>query len=1201
MSKMEFTQAQQNAIDASGGSIIVSAAAGSGKTRVLVQRVINLLTNTEKPIDADRLLIVTFTKAAAEEMRSRIASRIEELLFYEPENAILRRQQLLLTHSDICTIHSFCSRIIRENFYLLDIDQDFRIASEGEGKVLKHRVMSELIEEKYQQQDSGFLLLSELLSSSRSDNVLEKELLAVYEKSNSHPFPAKWLTEVAAFYDPSVPVGRTIYADVAYEHLRNSLPYMQYMLEQADQIIKNNADFCSGTKTCGENKLNYLRNFLQKLETALQSREWDVIFACMNGFQKVSYRKPTGKKVTVGKEECEIVRNSFDTIDTIIEETLMPVFGIDSASYERDTAQLYPVVLALCDVLKTFDERYFAAKKERGLLDFSDLEHLMLRLLVTDDESGMKKTEFAQNLSRQYDQIMVDEYQDTNETQECIFRFVSQEENNLFVVGDIKQSIYRFREANPEIFKIRRKNSVLYNGEHPTFPAKIILDRNFRSRDGIIESINFVFHAVMSERVGEIEYNDEEKLTTGASYPSWDEVPAELHVLDTYAICKENVSEEEEDRNRYKKEAQYIARLIREKIDSGMLITEKGKQRPAVYGDFTILMRFLSTHGQDYTDILNQYGIPAYIDKPYSLFGCYEVNILLSLLKTIDNPLQDIPVLALLLSPVFGFTADDLADLKAEEEGRFLFNKMYHVLSRTENKETPLFRKCSYFKEIFDTLRKLAVTVGVSRVLDAFFDKTGYLPIITAAENGDIRLKNIRKFMSFVRDYESGGKTGLTGFVRYLNYLEENKTEISASDTVPSNAVKIMSIHHSKGLEFPVCILAGLNAKGSNDTEEILCHTHLGLGLKVIDRDNMLKFNTLQRNIISICKDAENMSEAMRVLYVAMTRAKEKLIAVVSYAASAPDSLEKKLEDLGSQIRLNDGRISTHSVEKTSSLADWLMMCAMVHPSMQQLRIDAGIPDGPTLPCTAEWKYHFVTQLAARDVSSDDAEQSVPPEQEILEFLEDRFDQTYRYQKRTVIPSKVSASALVHTAADYPIASSRPAFMQADKMTGTEKGTALHTFLQYADFQALESDAEKEKARLVQDGFLSQEQANVVDTKDIESFLHSEIYADIRCAERVLREYRFVVNLSASDIDPDYPPEESVILQGAMDCLIIGKDGIIIVDYKTDRVKYAEELAEKYRTQLLLYKKAAQQLFPLPVKKCCIYSIHKSQVVNVES
>ncbi len=1199
MSEMTFTPAQQDAVNATGGSVIVSAAAGSGKTRVLVQRVIRLLTDADSPLEADRLLMVTFTKAAADEMRSRISDAIDKKLFYEPNNSMLRRQQVLLANADICTIHSFCSRIIRENFYLLDIDQDFRIITEGEAAILRQRLLSEMIEERLASGDQGFIALSEVLSSSRTDRNMEKILLDVYDSACSHPFPDIWLSTVSGFYDPDIPLENTRYAMVAMDKLRAALSDMSSMLCTAQEVIMSNPAFCTGAATSAENKLNYLRSFLDSLSRSVQSDNWNTISDCISSFGKYKYMKPRSKKLDFTEEECIIIQNVFDYIDNTVIDGLRPIFGISRETYQSSTQELYPAVVSMCSLLKDFGDRYFSAKKERGVLDFSDLEHLMLKLLVDVTDRGYEKTPFAKALSEHYDQIMVDEYQDTNETQETIFRFLSRDESNLFVVGDIKQSIYRFREAMPEIFKRRRSSSTLYDRNAPAFPAKIILDRNFRSREGIIDSVNFIFRSVMSERVGEIEYNDEEKLTVGADYPETNDTSLELHLLDIEST-EDGTEDEGEEENTYQREARYIASIIKKKVAEGMLIKDGDRQRPVTYGDFAVLMRFLSSHGQEYADVLNSCGIPAYIDKPYSLFGCYEVNILISLLKIIDNPLQDIPMLALLLSPVFGFTADDLADLKTGYKGRFIFNRLCRCLDKDEEKASSLYAKCRYFSDVLAGLRRLSVTVSASRLLNGFFEQTGYICILSAASNGGIRVHNIRKFMSFVNDYEKSGKSSIADLVRYINYLEENGTDITAEDSAPVDSVRIMTIHHSKGLEYPVVIMAGMNAKGNSGADEVLCHADLGLGLKRLDRSDLTRYNTLQRNVIASFKASEEISEAMRVFYVALTRAKEKIISVVSYPRLNSGSIDKKIKAIASSLSIADGRISPMTVGSTLSLADWMVMCALIHPDMKELRADAGRPELAFLPTASRWEYHRIRELPedeqAEVISDDRAEYDTG----LCTLLSERSCHTYSHSQRTTILSKVSASALVHKVLiDRHIASSRPAFMQEGALTGAEKGTAVHTFLQHADFSSLGADPEGELDRLVREGFLTPVQASVIEKQDIDGFVRSEIYRHIISCQRILREHRFTVNIPASDIDPSYPQDEKVILQGAIDCMIFEPDGIIIVDYKTDRVKSMSELCNRYALQLKLYKRAADQLFDLPVKKCCIYSISLAQETDV--
>ena len=1198
MSKMEFTPSQQDAIDARGGSIIVSAAAGSGKTRVLVERVIGLLTNKDAPTDADRLLIVTFTKAAAEEMRGRISSAIDELLIKEPDNTALRRQQLLLMNADICTIHSFCSRIIRENFYLLDIDQDFRIASEGEKHVLKMKILSELIEEKYKSHDKNFLALCDALSTSSSDSDLERALLDVYESSISHPFPQDWLETSAAFYDPEVPIEKTHFLGILIDAARSAAEYIRFLFDNANEIIYDYLDdFQTKAASCGYNKLMYLKDFIESLESALEKNDRKEISKCIDGFEKQAYRKPTAKSRQVSDAICERLKAYFDAIDDTVNKKLRSYFEITDEEFRSSNEVLYPAVIGICETLREFDKRYLDAKKERGVLDFSDLEHFLIKLLVKRTENGVEKTDFARSMSEKYDAIMVDEYQDTNDIQECIFRALSKDETNLFVVGDIKQSIYRFREAVPDIFKQRRKKSVLYKREAPDFPAKIILDKNFRSREGIIDSVNFVFGAIMSESVGDVEYNDDEKLTFGADYPEKDEAETEIHILDTTPDRNKDIngsgedSEDEEEAKQIEKEAIYIAGLIRKIIDEKKQITDHDSQRDVSYGDFAVLMRYLSSNGRIYADILNSLGIPAYIDSSYSLFDCYEVNIALSMLKITDNPLQDIPMLSVLLSPVIGFTPDDLARLRVDYTRKRLYHSIISCADDKDAEGTSLNKKCRDFLSLFMELRKYSATMNVSSVLEYFFEKTSFKAVFSAMDNGDIRIRNIKKLAGFINDYESSGRRSLTEFVRYAAFLEENGTDISVQDASPVDSVRIMTIHHSKGLEFPVCILAGLGAKGNSYKDIIPCHNVLGLGLKRTDTRNMIRFNTLQSRAVEYCKSREEQSEEMRVLYVAMTRAKEKLIAVISMSS------RKKEPDINSDIRaivqnvnVSDGAISHYSVENQHSFKEWLLSCAFVHPDMTELRNDIDM-DAHVLPTNSRWKYVRAVSVPNVKQEKKKLDETVTDD-DILKLIKERCNEKYHSEQRTEIPSKVSASAVAHSKSGYyPIGIVPPSFMREEGLTGAAKGTAMHNFLQYADFNRLVSEPENEIRNVRDSGHITAEQADAISIDDISVFTGSSIFSRIMKADKILREYQFAVYINASDVSEEYTCDDKVVLQGAMDCLIFEPDGITILDYKTDKEQNIKALGRRYEKQLVLYKKAAEQLFDMPVKSCVIYSL----------
>lgn len=1197
MSKMNFTKSQQDAIDARGGSILVSAAAGSGKTRVLVQRVINRITDKENPIDADRMLIVTFTNAAAAEMKSRISAALEDELSKDPNNMSLRRQQILLPRADICTIHSFCSRIIRENFYVLNINQDYRIGNENELSVIKHNVISDIIEEMYAQKRSDFILLSELFSGARSDAGLENTILGVYESSMSHPFPKDWIAESAELYNPNIALSDTVFAKKAFETLHYVLKFIKGVLAESFEVVAGNEAFNSKTESSGINCYNKYEAFVNSLENAEKTRQWSKISDCVSAYKKPSYRKPTSKKIEVSEEECQTVKNCFEMIDNAVSKRLVPLFMFNNEIYTSDTQQIYPVVKCLQEILYEFDERYAQAKNEKGILDFSDLEHLMLKLLVRKADDGYQKTDFAKSLSEQYDEIMIDEYQDTNAAQEFIFRAVSKNESNMFVVGDVKQSIYRFREAMPEIFIKRREKCTLYDSNNPIFPAKIILDKNFRSREGIIDSVNFVFERLMSKRMGEVEYNNEEQLVTGAEYPENNEADFELHIIENQNknILSSNYDSDCCDLNSDEAEAKYIVSVINKMMNDGTTISDSGTVRKLRYSDFCILMRNLSGHARVFSEILNKNNIPAYTDKPYSLFECYEVNVVLSFLKIVDNPLQDIPMLSVLLCPVFGFTPDELSIIKIKCKRKNIYGNLLDFadfLSENKdknNKEKAISNKCKNFIDILSYFRNLSVTLSVDRLLDVFLEKTYYLSVISAMKNGKIRVMNLRKLMNFVRDYENSGKGRLTGFIRLISYLEESKTDITAGDTAPADSVKIMSIHHSKGLEFPICIMATTTSRGNIRKDTVMCHSELGFGTNTIDMQNMLKFSTLQRTVIDNELTREGKSEELRVLYVAMTRAKEKLIVVSSFKSDYNETLKK----LADKIKSDDGKIIPYAVEQAGTLSDWIIMCALLHPDMKQLREDAGAESLKVIPTKSKWKLFHISNISGNTVEEAESVYTPRIDKNFMEFLKKRFTEKYAFEERTNIPSKVSASALAHNDNKFSfVAKSRPAFVQKNKMTSAERGTALHMFMQYADLKKLAVSADKEKKRIEAQEFMSPEQIASLDDSDIKKFTDSKLFQRMLRAEKIYREYRFTVNISAKDVDEKTDCNDSVILQGAIDCIFVENEKLVITDYKTDRVKDVNELAELYSKQLKLYKNAAQQIFGLPVKECIIYSLH---------
>lgn len=1259
--KLKLTPAQGKAIYTSGGGITVSAAAGSGKTWVLVQRVIRLLTG-ENAVPADRLLILTFTNLAAGEMRSRISKAIDELIEQEPENDFYRRQQLLLASADICTIDSFCSKVVRDNFFRLGVSRDYRIGTTSELYELRRKIMSGLIEKYYLPPEEGsedaevqaerkksFDTLSMLMTAEKLDSDLENELLELYNKYTSHAFPEQWMEDCVAAYEPSLMLEDSKAGQFIIRQLRSWSKVLRNYYDQAmthydaihetQQEKKKKAK--DGKKNSYDNTIEMLEGygaFLVELEKALSEEKTalDNILQWISQFQKITIRYGASKD----KELITAVKLS-GKFAAVVTEKLGPYAEFNNTIFHQNNEQLYPVMKCLSHLLKEFDESFFAAKKERGILDFHDLEGLVLKLLYQYDETSgtYQRSDFAKEMAEKYHEIMIDEYQDTNDIQENIFRALSRNDENLFVVGDIKQSIYRFREAKPLLFKERCQRGILFREDQAeaAFPALIVLDRNFRSRKGIIDSVNYIFRLLMSEQSGEIEYDDTQSLSVGADYPEPDKATTELHIIEykkADADADEDQESDEEDADRIRTEAAYCADLIRSMIDHGEEVYDNkaDQKRPAIYSDFCIMIRTAKNKANVYADELEKVGVPSYADAEFDLLDRYEVKAAISYLNILSNPLSDIDMTASLMCPVFGFTPDDLAVMKGIDE-KYYYNRLLYFQTETARNQYPtLSQKAERFISLMQSLRQLAVTAPTDRVLQEFFERTGYSSVMNAMPGGEFRVQNLRRLMNFVSEYEQSTSGGLTGFVRRVRYLQENGNGIKVSDSAPLNAVRIMTIHHSKGLEFPVCILAATNSKGGGDRQRVRCHSELGIGLRTVDTEKLLRFDTVQFMAAKQAASLDEKREELRVLYVALTRPKEKLIVLSTVKVS-----EKKKSDedpvadqteFGCQKYLNKiasmteydevkKQISGEAVLECKTLSDMIVMCALLNGDLKELRAAAGVVDSlkdktsknvylPALSCGTKWKFVRVTDVntVKEKVLPEENEAS---DETLLSELHQRFS-TFKNDITTRIPTKVTASTLAHNKAGKDIiAVSKPKF---DSISSTEKGTAAHAFLQHADFENLYEEIsstdsfEKEKERILHEKRMSEEEMEMLDSKDIKAFVRSELFEKIRHAAAVYREYQFTVRIPAElafqnseeFVGEDLSQAETV-LQGAVDCIIEEEDGLIIVDYKTDKNTTPEKLISAHGSQLLLYKEAAQKIFEKPIKACVIYSLCLNEAV----
>ncbi|MBW7573562.1 helicase-exonuclease AddAB subunit AddA [Caproiciproducens faecalis] len=1177
MSARTWTKSQQDAIEARGGTLLVSAAAGSGKTAVLVQRVIERITDPQNPADADRLLVVTFTKAAAAEMSSRIAAEIAKLLEADPMNVRLQRQQILLTRAHISTIHSFCSELIRENFYKLGISPDFRILDDSEMKLLRDDAVSAVLEKFYAQNDPDFYALVDAFSSGRDDGRMIQTVNTLYDFVRSHPFPSCWLREKSAMYEKDVSASRTVWGQTVLRYAADAVDYCISLTRNSLALMQEDEKI-SGAYADG---FNADLAGLLALKDAADSGGWDAVSFQTGGFgfQRLKPLRgysddPLKNKLSAGRKEVQ------ETVKKLAE-----LFSADERECGEEIARIAPLVKKLFEVTQAFGEELDRLKKERRAADFSDLEHYALKLLVRETDGGFVPTEDAAEISARFDEVMVDEYQDTNEAQDMIFRAVSQNESNLFMVGDVKQSIYRFRQAMPQIFLRRRAQYPDYSRTKDAYPACVVLDKNFRSRRGVTETVNFVFRQLMSEQTGELDYTKSEELTAGADYPPCDEPAAQLDIID--------LSSSEDDEEMITAESRHIAELIYQMTGDGTTVTDHGRQRPVVYRDICILLRSANQYAHEYARELAALGIPAWADTAGGFFTAAEVGVAVSLLRVIDNPMQDIPLLSVLMSPIYGFTADDMADIRIPSRSTALYLALVSAAQGGNE------RAAGFLKDM-DAYRTLAATMPSDRLIQAVYDKTGYLNLVQAMPNGELRLANLRLLLEYAKKYEASGYNGLSGFIRFIDRLQKSSADLAPASTISeaANVVKIMSIHRSKGLEFPVCILAGCSRRFNRERGDVLLHPSLGLGVKLKDDAGLCRYTTMPREAVALELDRNEMSEELRVLYVAMTRAKEKLIMVTTVKDAG-----KTLGKLAARLT-EENRIQPYVVRSVSSISDWLLLCALRHPGGARLRDLACALPGITVGSDEPWSINLVYPPKG-DTAVLQPEEILPeqPDKKLEEEICAAMDYNYPFAALKGIQAKVAASDLAarEFSAQYATVS-RPAFLSRTGLTPAERGTALHTYMQFADYEKARENPQGELLRLVAQGFLTEEQGQAVELARVRSFFEGSLAKRIFASENVLREYRFTVEITAGDVRPELPEElknQPVVLQGAIDCAFEENGKLFIVDYKTDKTNHPSQLWERYRAQLALYRLAIEQCTGKKVAGCLLYSFYlNAEITN---
>ena len=1158
MAEKRWTEGQLDAMTARRGTVLVAAAAGSGKTEVLVQRAIQRLTDPENPTDADRLLVVTFTKDAASGMRERLERRFRELLQQHPGDARLQRQSILLAQAHIGTVDSFCAEVDREFFHLLGIAPDFKVLPDERRRDMMSAALGEAVAQAYDGGTGG--VLADAFSGARDDSSLLNMVTTIYDYMQSHPFPEQWLEEKTDMYFPgkgTTPVGQpSPWQQVILEYVGEAAAHCGALLERGIQELEESPSL----EKAFRGPLEQDREGFQAMERLAAAGDWDGLREAVLSFQQAKARSPKG----FGEDPLALrVKAVRGEVKAIYQE-LTRYLEVDNAACARETAQAAPLVKGIQELVLDFARRYDEKKRQGNFLDFSDLEHCAIRLFLEPDGSP---TPTAREVSQRFDEIMIDEYQDINEVQDSLFRAISRDQNNLFMVGDVKQSIYGFRQAMPEIFLRCRAQYQPYDRNLDRYPASIALDRNFRSRREVTDTVNFVFSLLMTKQAGDMDYTGDERLVCGADYPPSEGCQTELQLI----ARERGVTAEQA-------EGAWLAQRIRQMVEEKFPVTGREGVRPVTYGDFCILLRSANKHAHGYAQELQKRGIPARASVAEGFFQAAEIRFLLSLLEVIENPNQDIPLLSVLMSPLYGFTADDAARLRGESRDVSVY------VSLTRGAETD--PRCAQVLEDLSRYRAVAATMASDAFLNYLYSKTGYPEIVLAMEDGETRLENLRLLEKKARDYEGSGYRGVAGFVRFLSKLREEQADLQAAERAPQGgAVTVMSVHKSKGLEFPVCILAGCCRDfSSNSRGQVLLHGKLGIGVKLRDGKRSAQFTTTAREAIGLENDRAGAAEELRILYVALTRAKEKLILVGS--EENPMSTCQKMA-----LSLTAGGPAPYTVRGAKNACEWLMLCALCHPDGAALRQETGAPAGCVIhQDDTPWTIGFSRYQPEEQEESQGPVQE-PPDPELLDRLRESAARRYPYEATMEIPAKVAASKLAaEQSGEEELTLSRPAWLGEQGMTPAERGTALHAFLQFADFGAFQKDPERERRRLVEMALLTPEQGAAVDLVRVKRFLESGLGNRVMSSSQVEKERRFTAVIPASLAKPGARDGEEVILQGAVDCTFVEDGRLYVIDFKTDRVRDMETLWTRYGAQLELYGFAMEEVTGLPVGGLYLYS-----------
>lgn len=1264
MADVKWTNEQMQAIETKGSNILVAAAAGSGKTAVLVERIISKVINDK--VDIDRILVVTFTNAAASEMRERILEAIYKKIEENPEDNNLQRQVILLNKSNICTIDSFCKDVIKNNFYEINASANFRVGDKAEIELLKQEVIDDLFDEKYENKDSGFIKLINTYTGYQKDDKLKELILKIYGFIQANPTPNSWLNEKVEMFnlkDSDMDFAQTPWGKILLQEVVDNvfdtiikLKNLEGKLQKFDELFKYKC---------------VINEDIQTLESIIKNSDnWNNVYNIFNPAGRFWATWPADRKITNQfKDEAKELR---DSAKKKIDEIKKKYFIFTSEQAKEDIYQMYDILNEIKNIIIEFSEKFLIRKREKNIIDFNDMEHFALNILVKYEDGKPIPTEVAKNYQQKFDEIAIDEYQDSNLVQETILNSVSKG-NNVFMVGDVKQSIYQFRQARPKLFleKYAKYSSILEIEEKPgncSQGLKIKLFKNFRSRKNILDVTNIIFENIMSESLGSINYDESEFLNLGAQYENPEQKLdfagiAELHIIDEKEQEEDKISardrlrndaeqesenknvekniesenknfemnlsaqsqsadmeenecytEEQEEVEKTVLEAKFVANKIKQLLNSNYNVWDKKqkKYRKVTYKDIVVLLRATTVPAPIYEQEIAGLEIPVYSDASAKYLDSYEIQVIMSLLKIIDNPMQDIPLITVMRSSIGGFTDNELIEIRLFDSGV----SFYQTLMKCQP-EGNLKNKVNKFLQRIKTWQEQERYMALDELIWQIYQDTGFYNYVSLMQNGALRQANLKMLFERAKQYESVSFKGLFNFINFIDKLQTSSGDLSPAKIIgeSENVVRIMSIHKSKGLEFPVVYLCGTGKKFNMQdlNENIILHQDLGFGPKYVNEEIRIEYPTLAKEALKMQIKNELISEEMRVLYVALTRAKEKLI-VTGVSKNVEKSLndkEKILETYKCVANL-ENRVSDKILKKYISYLDWIQLVYLKDANLQQ-----------NMSMKVYKKSEILKQLLS-DESEETSKVDFEINVKLQEVDEKQINEVkqlmgwkYNYVSSSMIPTKTSVTKIKQMQNEYQanmqnikfnqsehensICESPKFLAEEEKITGAQKGTLMHMCFQKLNHNKNYEieDLNKFVLDLVTKEIISVEEAKNININKLYQFTKSELWQQLKKAKKVYKEAPFYLNINSKEVYND-ESNEQILVQGVIDLYFIDENGeLILVDYKTDYVETEQQLIDKYAVQLDMYKRALEAGINMQVSKKYIYSVKLEKLIKI--